>query len=66
MNKPKLQLASMYGQFGVMVLPNTVANLYNLATLECIINLTQDGLRLQLDNGRISEAHIIPDNVKEI
>ena len=55
----------MYGQFNVIVLPTTVANLYNLATIECITNLSQEGLRIHLDNGRISQAYIIPDNRKE-
>lgn len=48
-----------------IILPNTVANLYNTASLECISNLAQDGLRLTLNNGKITESYIIPDNRKE-
>lgn len=46
-------------------LPNQIADLYNLCTLEALKRLTDDGLRVEINNGRINCAYIIPDNVSQ-
>lgn len=46
-------------------LPFQIADLYNLCTLEALKRLTDDGLRVEINNGRINGAYIIPDNVRQ-
>lgn len=49
-----------------IILPQLVANLYNKASLECVQALAEQGLRLELNNGSITGAYMIPDSVREV
>lgn len=49
-----------------ITLPPYVAQLYNKASLECVQVLAEQGLRLELNNGSITGAYMIPDNAREV